>query len=106
MSVSKPAQPPALSELARKDVELSVDVRRVRHAIDSAQRSLASFPATEDVRRLVRRAAGLSAEVDQWASSPPSPDTCDRVMRDVLAIHIGTVQVARTARTGPSIGKA
>ncbi len=106
MSVSKPAQPPALSELARKEMELSVDVRRVRQAIDSAQRSLATFPSTEDVRRLVRRAAGLSAEVDPWASSPPSPDTCDRVMRDVLVIHIGTVQVARTVRAGAPIGKA
>jgi hypothetical protein len=104
MSVSKPAQPPALSELARNDVE--ADVRRVRQAIDSAWRSLATFPATEDVRRLVRRAADLSAEVDQWVSSPPSPDTCDRVMRDVLAIHIGTVQVARTVRAGVPIGKA
>lgn len=81
-------------------------MRRVRQAIDTAQRSLATFPETEDVRRLVRQAAGLSAEVEHWASSPPSPDACDRVMRSVMAIHIGTVEVARAVRGGRAIGKA
>jgi hypothetical protein len=84
----------------------AVDVRRVRQAIDMAQRSLATFPETEDVRRLVRQAAGLSAEVDGWESLPPSSDACDRVMRSVMAIHIGTVQVARAARGGRAIGRA
>jgi hypothetical protein len=84
----------------------AVDVRRVRQAIDMAQRSLATFPVTEDVRRLVQQAAGLSAEVDGWASLPPSADACDRVMRSVMAIHIGTVQVARAARGGRAIGRA
>lgn len=106
MSVPKPGTPSFLSEIARQEVDVRVDVHRVRQAIDSAQRSLATFPATDDVRSLVRRAAGLSAEVEQWTSSPPSLDACDRVMRDVLAIHIGTVQVARAARGGSAIGKA
>ncbi len=81
----------------------SADVRRVRQAIETAQRSLASFPETEEVRRLIREAARLSVEVDHWTSSPPSPEACDRVMRSVMAIHIGAVQVARAAR---AIGKA
>ena len=81
----------------------TVEIRRVRQAIESAQRGLATFPETEDVRRLMRQAAGLSAEVDGWSSSPPSPESRDRVMRSVMAIHIGTVQVARAARV---IGKA
>jgi hypothetical protein len=80
------------------DDELTVDVRRIRQAIETAQRGLAIFPETEEVRRLMRQAAGLTAEVARWASSPPSPDTCDRVMRSVMAIHVGTVQVARAAR--------
>ncbi len=83
-----------------------LDVGRVRQAIDTAQRSLATFPETEDVRRLVREAAGLSAEVERWASTPPSPDACDRVMRSVMAIHIGAVQLARSVRDGRAIGKA
>lgn len=86
MSIGKPAGPQ------------SADVRRVRQAIETAQRSLASFPETEDVLRLIRQAAGLSAEVDRWASSPPTSEACDRVMRSVMAIHIGTVQAARAAR--------
>jgi hypothetical protein len=77
-----------------------VDVRRIRQAIDTARRSLAMMPETDDVRRLVLQAASLSAEIDGWAAAPPSPEACDRVMRCVLAIHIGTVQVARAARSG------
>jgi hypothetical protein len=102
MSFSKPGMP--FFRLA--PAPPVVDVRRVRQAIDLAQQSLARFPETEDVRRLVRQAASLDAEVENWSSSPPSPDACDRVMRSVMAIHIGTVQVARTARGGHAIGKA
>jgi hypothetical protein len=97
----KPGMPPFALHPAPQ-----VDVGRVRQAIDTAQRSLATFPETEDVRRLARQAAGLSAEIEQWASTPPSPDACDRVMRSVMAIHIGTVQVARSVRGGAAIGKA
>jgi hypothetical protein len=99
MSIGKTGAHPSPLE----DETANVDVRRIRQAIETAQRSLAIFPETEEVRRLMRQAAGLSAEVDHWSSSPPSPDTCDRVMRSVMAIHIGTVQVARAAR---AIGKA
>jgi hypothetical protein len=98
MSIWKPAPAPATLETVP-----GVDVRRVRQAIETAQRSLSSFPETEDVRRLMHQAAGLSAEVEDWAASPPSSEACDRVMRCVMAIHIGTVQVARAAR---AIGKA
>jgi hypothetical protein len=84
-----------------------VDVRRVRQAIVTACQSLAKFPETDDIRRLVIQAASLSAEVDEWLLSPPSAEACDHVMRCVMAIHIGTVQVARAARTGHAgIGKA
>jgi hypothetical protein len=100
----KPGTPPFTLPL--HPASEGVDVRRVRQAIDTAQRSLATFPETEDVRRLVRQAAGLSAEVEHWASTPPSPDACDRVMRSVMAVHIGAVQVARTVRSGRGIGKA
>jgi hypothetical protein len=106
MSLPKPASSLFFQDLDRSDKPGGVDVRRVRQAIDTAQRSLATFPETEDVRRLVRQAAGLSAEVEHWVSSPPSPDACDRVMRSVMAIHIGTVEVARTVRGGRAIGKA
>jgi hypothetical protein len=96
MSIWKPA-------LAPEAGPSGVDVRRVRQAIETAQRSLASFPETQEVRRLIELATGLSAEVECWASEPPSSEACDRVMRSVMAIHVGTVQVARAAR---AIGKA
>jgi hypothetical protein len=75
-----------------------VDVRRVNQAIDTAQRSLAALPPTEDVRRLALQADGVKAEVEGWAASPPSSDACDRVMRSLMAIHIGAVQLARELR--------
>lgn len=77
-----------------------VDVLRVRQAIDTAQRSLAELPPTEDVRRLVMQAEGLGAEIEGWAASPPTSDACDRVMRSLMAIHIGAVQLARQLRAG------
>jgi hypothetical protein len=84
-----------------------VDVRRVRQAIDTAARSLAAFPDSDVVRRLTIQAATLNEEVERWSSVPPTPEAAERVMRCVMAIHIGAVQVARAVRDlhGP-IGKA
>jgi hypothetical protein len=93
MSASKPGTLFAVDRGSQR-----VDVGRVRQAIDTALRSLAALPATEEVRHLVVQAEGLGAEIENWASSPPSLDTCDRVMRSVMAIHIGAVQVARQLR--------
>lgn len=87
-------------ELENAGATRRVDVLRVRQAIDTAQRSLAELPGTEDVRRLVLQAEGLHAEVERWVASPPSPDACDRVMRSLMAIHIGAVQLARALRAG------
>jgi hypothetical protein len=104
--VSKPVSQ-GISQHDPSRAHTGVDVRRVRQAIVTACQSLAKFPETDDVRRLVIQAASLSAEVDEWLLSPPSAEACDHVMRCVMAIHIGTVQVARAARTGrAAIGKA
>jgi hypothetical protein len=75
-----------------------VDVRRVREAINTAARTLARFPDSEAVRRLLVQAGTLNEEVDAWAFTPPTPEAAERVMRCVMAIHIGAVQVARAAR--------
>jgi hypothetical protein len=98
MSAAKPRR--LFEGFDRADALRRVDALRVRQAIDTAERSLAELPATEDVRRLVLQAAGLRAEVEGWAASPPSPDACDRVMRSLMAIHIGAVQSAREFRAG------
>jgi hypothetical protein len=87
-------------ELENAGAMRRVDVLRVRQAIDTAQRSLAELPATEEVRRLVSQAEGLHAEVERWAASPPSSDACDRVMRSLMSIHVGAVQLARALRAG------
>jgi hypothetical protein len=92
-------------ELENTGAMRRVDVVRVREAIDTAQRGLAELPVTEDVRRLVLQAECLRAEVEGWAASPPSSDACDRVMRSVMAIHIGAVQLARELRAGRTAGK-
>lgn len=103
MSVSKVGR--LFEEFDSAGAMRRVDVPRVRHAIDTAERSLAELPATEDVRRLVLQAEGLRAEVEGWAASPPSPDACDRVMRSLMAIHIGAVQLGRQLRAGRTAAK-
>jgi hypothetical protein len=88
-----------LNALAAKRPPLpGVDVRRVRRAIDTAEQTLTAIPATDDVRRVMKVALRLRREVDQWVDAVPTPEERDRVLREVLAIHVGALQVVRVAR--------
>jgi hypothetical protein len=88
----------------RRMVSPRVDVRRVRHAIEMASEALEAIPDTDEVRRLIGRAASLRAELEQWVAAPPTPEQRDELLRSVLAIHVGTLQVARIARHEVSSG--
>lgn len=67
----------------------------VRDPIDVIVRRLSALPPSPRVEALRLKTEEYLREVDGWVVAPPTADKRDRLMKDVLKLHVEVVELER-----------
>jgi hypothetical protein len=76
---------------AHSSAKLSI----VRDAIDVLHRRLLVLPSTAEVEELRRKAGEFHEETDGWARAPPPLEERERLMKQVLKLHVDLAKLER-----------
>lgn len=70
-----------------------------RDAIESVTQRLSTLPPTPEVEELWRRIEDCRQQVDEWASSTPTVEQRETVMKHVLGLHTAVARLERERST-------
>jgi hypothetical protein len=76
---------------AHSSAKLSI----VRDAIDVLHRRLLVMPSTPEVEALRQKAGEFHEQTDSWIREPPPAEERERLMKQVLKLHVDLAKLER-----------
>jgi hypothetical protein len=70
----------------------------VRDALDIVLRRLAALPSSPEIEELRAKAEDFRKEAEAWTTTPVAADARERLMKQVLKLHVDVARLERQPR--------